>query len=216
MITDSLAVFLRRGIAPTPPLPLAAFRNVSPIQSNPKHRNRLNRVETIIRCGRVTRPRRSGSDRSGGFPLPNTTTALKTLLCFTVGTDGWAAPAEHLTAINRKKKEALQKLMAENCVEAENIMMRVYEEYKWDNPQTRYDAALALVEFLIHRGTNESWEKAVGHLNDLEHMTMKENLPSDAKLPLYWAILLTLLDDREAKKSWSYYTSHIGTGPFRG
>ncbi|CAF1818831.1 hypothetical protein Bca4012_029561 [Brassica carinata] len=103
------------------------------------------------------------------------------------------------------KMEAVRKMKEGKCEEAVQLLRDANMRYK-NEPEAAFNVQMALVEILI---LLERYQEAAEYscLND------ENALISDIRIPLYKAIIYTMLDkDTEAKKYWKEFRKSIGEG----
>ncbi|KAG7569145.1 Tetratricopeptide-like helical domain superfamily [Arabidopsis thaliana x Arabidopsis arenosa] len=107
--------------------------------------------------------------------------------------------------IDSIKMEAVRKMKEGKCEEAVQLLRDANMRYK-NEPEADFNVQMALVEILI---LLERYQEAAEYscLND-------ENAQiSDVRIPLYKAIIYTMLDkDTEAKQCWKEFRKSIGEG----
>ncbi|KAF8110193.1 hypothetical protein N665_0086s0032 [Sinapis alba] len=103
------------------------------------------------------------------------------------------------------KMEAVRRMKEGKCEEAVQLLRDANMRYK-NEPEAAFNVQMALVEILIML---ERYQEASEYscLND------ENALISDIRIPLYKAIIYTMLDkDTEAKKYWKEFRKSIGEG----
>ncbi|WCJ27401.1 hypothetical protein M5689_009147 [Euphorbia peplus] len=100
------------------------------------------------------------------------------------------------------KMEAVRLMKYGKAEEAVLLIRNAYDVYQYD-PEPAYNVDMALVEILISQGK---------YSEALECNCLKDDqrLPSDARFPLYKAIICTMLErPNEARKWWDEYIETI-------
>ncbi|KAJ8760794.1 hypothetical protein K2173_021832 [Erythroxylum novogranatense] len=103
------------------------------------------------------------------------------------------------------KMQAVVLMRYGKAEEAVGFLQKAYGIYK-DDPEPAYNVEMALVEVLICQGKYKA---------ALECKCLQDDysLPSDARVPLYKAILYTMLNQKEeAGKCWDEYAESVKEG----
>ncbi|XP_010540573.1 PREDICTED: uncharacterized protein LOC104814298 [Tarenaya hassleriana] len=107
--------------------------------------------------------------------------------------------------IDSIKLEAIRRMKAGKCEEAVQILRDANMKYK-NEPEAEFSVQMALVEILILL-------ERYGEAAEYRCISDEHSHISDVRIPLYKAIIYTMLDrDSEAKQCWKEFRKSIGEG----